>query len=87
LLLEELFTEDVVVGACDPEPVELLPFPADNTEARDGAEAAVPEGILGATAEAGITPVERGGREAVGSATGGRAGMLEYVNSGCLIWY
>ena len=84
LLLEELFTDAVVVDA-DAAPVALLPpFPADNTEVRGGAGAAVLEEIFGATAETGSTPAERGGIVAVGSATGGRAGMLESMISECI---
>jgi len=79
LLLEEIFTEAAVVGDCDPRAATDLPPPVDKTKGRGGAGAAVFEASFDATVEAGggSTPVERGGMEAMGSATGGRADMLE----------
>lgn len=66
LLLEDFVDED-------PTPDDL---PAGNDVAREGAGATEFEGREAVGAVVAITPVERGGMDAVGSATGGRVDMV-----------
>jgi len=74
LLLEEVLTELVAVGACAPRPVTGLPAVANTTGVGEGATEFGAR--VDAAPGAGIAPVECGGNEAVGSATGGKADML-----------
>jgi len=56
-------------------------LPVDNNVAREGTGATELEGREDDDAGAGdtITPVERGGMDAVGSATGGRVDMFVWL--------